>query len=78
MKGIPNVCIENHDLGSLGVYESLYRGDIVEFDLVKFCVCMDFGNKNLGKYTVINRDEFKRKLKFEQKGWDENEMYKWE
>ncbi len=59
-KGLPQINIEQSELGVENIYQKLFNGESLTFDLAKYCVCMDFNNKSLGRYTVINKDKFER------------------
>jgi hypothetical protein len=60
MKGIPNKAIlEQGD--PLEIYEKLYNGETVEFDLLKNSVRFEYTDS----WDVKNRLDFKRKIKFE-------------
>lgn len=66
MRGIPGDVIKNyakhHDKNPFDLYEQLYKGETIKFDLVKFSSKPRFEFKR--NYTIANKKKFIREAKF--------------
>lgn len=62
LKGITQRAITNHKLGVEGVYDSLYQGNMVSFDLKAAGKFMEYDQT----YKATHKDEFIRNVQFEK------------
>tara|TARA_R100000750_G_C2296722_1_gene77160 strand:- start:477 stop:680 length:204 start_codon:yes stop_codon:yes gene_type:complete len=66
MKGVPNTSIkhycEENDINLIQLYEKLYNGETIEFDLL--CGGQKVKFKQNKNFTICSLTKFNRKIKF--------------